>query len=92
MRTTRTKSDLYWTKTRSQEIVDRASAEAEIRKRISGTSAVAGLGALSAEEKERVLDETIRDDRWARWHNGETLGSIVRQAKDVALDVALARR
>ena len=70
-----------WTKTRSQEIVGSRYVRAEIRKRMSGYNA---FQRLPDTERKAVLG-LVLSCAWLKTTNGQTVGSVVRDAKDVAL-------
>lgn len=78
--------DVFWTKTRDETLVGRRYVVAEIRKRLGSDGF---FRQLTADGREELLAEVGSDD-FLRGRAFETVGSVVRAAKDRALDYVIA--
>lgn len=76
---------VYWTKTRSQEMVGTEYVRREIRKRLGSSSWFRQL----TQDGQREVLEAVLSDAWLRGRGMMTVGCLVRDAKDAALDAVL---
>lgn len=79
---------LMWTKTRSAEVVGVTYMCREIRKRLGSNPF---MERMPEETRVEVLEHICSED-WLRWRNGQTVGSVVRDARVAVFDHFLSSR